>query len=114
MENKKTFAEATQDYLAYIKADYAAYSLRGVKEGDTFSAEYHKKAVEQFQLSVTSGPKYSRVVVSDPGRRVHSFLDKDGNIWKAAGWKAPALNFIRGNIFKPETWVGRVQWTSAQ
>ena len=113
MENKKTFAEAAQDYLTYIKADYIAYSLRVVKPENKHSVQYHAESIQRFQLELNPGRKYTKVVVNDNGRRVHSFLDKDGNIWKSAGWKAPALNFVRGNIFDPKSWVGRVHWTSA-
>ena len=39
------------------------------------------------------GTKYTRVIRSSAGsassRSVYCFLDKDGNIYKAASWKAP-------------------------
>ena len=48
----------------------------------------------------TAGRKYLRVVRTDAGRSVYCFIEKaTGNIWKAAGWKGPALNFPRGNIY---------------
>ncbi len=59
-----------------------------------------------FTLDV--GRKYIRIVCNRaPGssRYVYGFVDAtNGNLLKAAGWKAPALNFPRGNVFKPETW----------
>ena len=39
------------------------------------------------------GVKYTRVIQTSGGgisRSVYCFLDKDGNIYKAASWKAPA------------------------
>lgn len=65
------------------------------------------------------GRKYTRIVrtttakASDGGhvrgdaqvtsRSVHAFVKReDGTIWKADGWKGPALNFPRGNVYKPE------------
>lgn len=53
------------------------------------------------------GRKYHRVVQDTRNketgemfnqRSVAGFLDNDGNIYKAAGWKAPAKG-IRGNIY---------------
>jgi hypothetical protein len=38
-------------------------------------------------------------------RFVCFFVQRDnGDVWKAGGWKAPALNFTRGNIL---SWQGR-------
>ena len=53
------------------------------------------------------GKKYARFW-SDNGtqRYVCFFVDMStGDVWKADGWKKPALNFVRGNIF---TKKGRV------
>lgn len=49
----------------------------------------------------TKGKKYARVWydMSNGQRMVAFFVQLDnGDVWKAAGWKAPALNFVRGNI----------------
>lgn len=57
------------------------------------------------------GRKYTRIVRTTIGkgsdvetsRSVHAFVKReDGTIWKADGWKGPALNFPRGNVFEPE------------
>jgi hypothetical protein len=53
----------------------------------------------------TLGKKYARVWydMSNGQRMVAFFVQMDnGDVWKAAGWKAPALNFVRGNIMTPE------------
>lgn len=39
-------------------------------------------------------------------RRVYCFLDREGNIFKAASWKAPAKH-KRGSIFDPDFSWGR-------
>jgi hypothetical protein len=36
---------------------------------------------------------------------------KEGDILKCASWKAPALNFIRGNILEGN--YGNCRWTGA-
>ncbi len=51
------------------------------------------------------GSKYLRIVRSYRGSRsVHTFVKaEDGSLWKPKGWKGPALNFSRGNVFDIET-----------
>jgi len=53
-------------------------------------------------VDVKEGGKYYKVFKNESGRGgsyVWFFVDKEeGNIWKAASWKAPAKNFPRGNI----------------
>lgn len=51
------------------------------------------------------GKKYARVYrdCSNGQRFVDFFVEiATGDIWKAGGWKAPVLNFTRGNINTPE------------
>ena len=49
------------------------------------------------------GNKYARVIKVDQlngSRSVHTFVNMDnGDILKSGGWKAPAPNGVRGNIF---------------
>jgi len=48
------------------------------------------------------GKKYARVFydMSNGQRAVAFFVDmNDGTVWKADGWKKPALNFPRGNVW---------------
>lgn len=50
-----------------------------------------------FSLS-KPGAKFTRVVTTRSGSRsVYCFLDAQGNIYKAAGWKAPAKG-VRGTL----------------
>ncbi len=70
--------------------------------------------IGQFGVEFEPGSKYVKVVkVSSGGSRsVHSFVEKEtGAIWKAASWKAPAKNFVRGNVFDAGTYLNRLQWT---
>ena len=56
--------------------------------------------------SVDVGTKYIRVVKTNDScsRSVHCFIDKtNGDVLKAATWKAPAKH-ARGNIYTPENY----------
>jgi hypothetical protein len=68
-----------------------------------------------FKVSFEPGSKYIRVVWTYGvygSRSAHSFIDAQGNIWKSASWKAPAKNFIRGNILTSD--FSRISWTGAR
>lgn len=54
-----------------------------------------------FKVKITAEPgrKYIKIVVELSGSRsVYCFFDYDGNIYKAASWKAPAKH-VRGSVF---------------
>ena len=100
-----------------ISGDLAT-ALIGYK--DAIIADYETKSGARdedgnlrFGIEFEEGSKYVKVVsVSWGSRSVHSFVEKaNGNIWRAASWKAPARNFVRGNVFEPETYIGRTTWT---
>jgi len=58
-------------------------------------------------VSAEPGRKYIKLVVASGGQRsVYCFLDMEGNIYKAATWKAPA-KYIRGSVFNPSYGWGR-------
>jgi hypothetical protein len=61
-----------------------------------------EKISPHYNFSTTEGPKYIKLI-SEPkngaGRSVFAFVDKaTGEVYKPAGWQAPAKN-VRGNIF---------------
>ena len=62
--------------------------------------------------NVTKRTKYARIYTDNGTQRmVWGFLRlEDGDVLKAAGWKAPALNFARGNIYSHD-WYDRAAWT---
>mgnify|MGYP003333117105 FL=1 len=95
-------AVALINYKNAILADYAKF----LKEIDG--------SVDKFGVEFEIGSKYVKIVTISGGgsRSVHSFVEKsDGNIWRAASWKAPAKNFVRGNVYITSSYEKRVQWT---
>jgi hypothetical protein len=50
------------------------------------------------------GKKYDRVWYDNGTQRfVAFFIERaTGDVWKAAGWKAPTKNFVRGNVSTEE------------
>jgi hypothetical protein len=58
-------------------------------------ASYQKSGFSQERpiYEARSGSKYTKIVVRRTGHfqeSVHSFVDANGNVYKAAGWRAPA------------------------
>jgi hypothetical protein len=58
-------------------------------------------------IEVEEGSKFYRIVKQDSQRSVYCFVSKaNGDIYKAAGWKAPAKH-VRGNIFDTDYSYGK-------
>ena len=55
---------------------------------DGLNAKFDDYAV----FSVNPGKKFDKIVATTSGNHSHvyAFVDTDGNVYKAAGWKAPA------------------------
>lgn len=50
-------------------------------------------------IEVQPATKYARIVRSSPHASAYGFIEMEtGNIYYAAGWKAPQKNKVRGNI----------------
>ena len=63
--------------------------------------------------NITGNTKYVRIF-TDRGTQKMSwgFIKLDtGEVLKCDGWKKPALNFARGNIFEPDHGLSGVYWT---
>ena len=63
-------------------------------------------------IDVMWGKKYARIVKNDGlngSRSVHTFVNMtNGDILKSGGWKAPAPNGVRGNIFANDLGADRI------
>jgi hypothetical protein len=58
----------------------------------------HYPTLSAPQFIVDMGRKYAKVVLTDDSHRsVHCFVDKDGNVYKAASWAQPAKG-VRYNL----------------
>jgi hypothetical protein len=95
-----------------------ATALIGLK--DVIVADYAKflKDIDctedKFGVEFAPGKKYVRIdTISGGGSRsTFCFVEKEnGNIWRAASWRAPARNFVRGNVFDQASYIDRVRWT---
>jgi len=102
--------DGINNMMEAAKADYVRMSTIGGKELTGYSLEQTQKW--DSKTRVTQGKKYIKVV-QDTG--VFCFIVKEdfkhfkkGDILKAAGWNAPALNSPRGNVLTGDY---QIQWT---
>jgi hypothetical protein len=107
------FKAAFDKFAAVCSADY-----------DRFTHDFSHK--EEYTLDLDQGGAKFIRVVKNRGRHgsVHCFIVKEdhttskglvlkhGDILKAAGYKAPALNFVRGNIYN-DNYGTAARWTGA-
>ena len=105
-----TLEQGVKNLMAGAKADYVKWSTLGGKE----LTGYCKEQVDNWdsKTKVSQGKKYIKIV-QDTG--VFCFIAKEdfkhfkkGDILKAAGYNAPALNSARGNVL---TGNYAIQWT---
>jgi len=96
----------------------ASFVAHAQSKVDQNNAEMQSKFPAPRISAMEPGPKYIRLVKSEGGsvspvsRSAFGFVDlATGNLLMAKSWKAPALNFARGNIFQPETWGCCSPWS---
>ena len=106
----ETLEEGVKNLMAGAKEDYTKWSTMGGKE----LTGYCKEQVDNWdsKTSVRPGKKYIKIVQENS---VFAFIVKEdfkhfkkGDILKAAGFNAPALNSPRGNVL---TGNYPIQWT---
>lgn len=97
----KNLNEAIEQLKKAIKQDYVRWST---SNGTKPLSNYSQEVVDNFDSTtrVTEGKKYIKIIRENS---VWGFIAKEdfkhfrkGDILKAAGWNAPALNQARGNI----------------
>ena len=106
----KTLDEGIKNLMAGAKSDYQRWSTNAHGE----QSQWAKDSVADWdnKTKVSQGKKYIKIV-QDTG--VFCFIAKEdfkhfkkGDILKAAGYNAPALNQARGNVLAGNY---RIQWT---
>ena len=110
-QTAKTLDEGVKNMMSGAKDDYVRCSTsNGTKE----LTGYSKDQVDKWDslIKVSQGKKYIKVVRENG---VFAFIVKEdfkhfkkGDILKAAGYNAPALNSARGNVL---TGNYMIQWT---
>ena len=94
--------KALNELLDRIGADYREWSEKS-RAANNYTYDLDEK-IEKFrnELVVEEGRKYIKIV---SGTSVWGFVNKsnpkfeEGDLLKAANWRAPAVNRARGNIF---------------
>lgn len=98
--------------MTTIATDMRAAVLDAVDDFIDFLNDASAKHTEKTQRTpqtyvLKGGRKYLRIAsVGDVGNNyVHCFVDAaTGDVYKAAGWKAPALNGARFNLLSEESY----------
>jgi len=110
-ETASTLQEGVKNMMSGAKEDYIRWSTNNGKKE---LSGYSKEQVEKWddKTKITEGKKYIKIV-QDTG--VFAFVVKEdfkqfkkGDVLKAAGYNAPALNSPRGNVL---TGNYPIQWT---
>tara|TARA_R100001510_G_C7626086_1_gene185924 strand:- start:582 stop:956 length:375 start_codon:yes stop_codon:yes gene_type:complete len=117
-ENKQKYNSSVNKLLENIKVNYADWGSNPNDLEDS-QKKTRLRMIDEFNngLHIRSGIKFDKVVT---GSSVWGFIAKTdgvlkgipyfvGDVFKAAGWKAPAKH-VRGTIFSSETnwfsWTG--------
>ena len=96
----KNLDEGLQEYVAHLQNNYKSYGY----QRRIFQYEFHRKYVHIISTDDNQRSSHSWVMINDDKKF------KQGDILKSASWKAPARNFMRGNVlrgtFKNIRWCG--------
>ena len=118
-EIKSNYSKAIDNLFDGIKKDYASWGGNSMDDVTPQQRDIRLKMIDEFNnsLRVRSGRKFDKVIA---GSSVWGFVAKTdgmlkgipyfvGDVFKAAGWAAPAKH-VRGSIFDTNTdwfaWTG--------
>jgi hypothetical protein len=117
----QTIEQAIDTMLDQAKADYRKWNTKANGTYSEVNENMIKEFDEGFEVKDSTRQKWIKIIKHDRGgsRSVWGFIVKNdciangrpfkkGDILKAAGWNAPALNQARGNVFVPGY---TVKWT---
>ncbi len=122
-EDNALLSEGVEELVELAKKDYKEWSDMGSRRNEMKGREsnsYNRiknEMIDKYNhdISWKMGFKYIKIITGSSvwGFVVNRHDDKKfrfGDILKAAGWKAPARNFARGNVvdrdFKGVRWTG--------
>ncbi len=95
-----SFDAAVQNFIEHAQRVYQEY-----RERMGFTNSIHDKDI----FADKPSPKFIRIVQADcngSSRSVYCFVDREnGNILFPKGWKGPAKNTPRGNVYDSSTFV---------
>jgi hypothetical protein len=116
-EDKMDIYKAIDVMLDKDKADYRRWNTKANGDIPEVNENMIKEFEDGFEVKDSARQKFIKIIRHDRGgsRSVWGFVNKQdfkhfkrGDILKAAGWNAPALNQPRGNVFVPGY---TVRWT---
>jgi hypothetical protein len=91
-------------------------SLKDIVAKETVGQQSSQGAYS-WTVEYEEGYKYIRVVIisdcnGNKQKTAWGFIDKrSGDIFRAASWKAPSLNHIRGNLYDESNGLKNAHWT---
>jgi len=112
--------EAVEQVVETMKQSYIDWATH---DGNKVLSEYNKEVVDNWNIEIKEGPNYIKLVKKDhkssfDGGSVNGFIVKkatkgfvEGDMLKAASYKAPATNFKRGNVFTDAKNTNIARWT---
>jgi|TARA_Y100000590_G_scaffold225972_1_gene255388 hypothetical protein len=102
--------KAIDTMIDQAKADYRKWNTKANGDIPEVNENMIKEFDDGWEVKDSSRQKFIKIIRHDRGgsRSVWGFVNKHdfkhfkrGDILKAAGWNAPALNQPRGNVFVP-------------
>jgi hypothetical protein len=115
--------QAVEQVVETMKNDYIRWSTQ---DGKKAMSEYSKEVVDNWNIEIKDGQKYIKLIKTDhkssmQGGSVQGFIVKvptkgfvEGDMLKAAGYNAPAMNFKRGNVYEDANNMNIISWTGIQ